>query len=60
MFSYYVDYQILNVYPHRLHMRVRAWTTKGATKKALRKLRQISVGTRFKVLSVKKGGANRG
>ena len=60
MFSYFVEYQILNVFPRSLVMRVRAWTIKQARKKALKRLKSVSCNGRFMILSIQKGGVTRG
>lgn len=59
MFSYFVEYEMLGVFPRSLKMRVRAWTEKQARKKALKRLKEIAIGRRFTILSIEKG-VNRG
>lgn len=54
MFNWYVDYEFTNVFPHTLTSRVRAWTKKGASKKAHKLIKRIAVNRRFRILQIRR------
>lgn len=54
MFNWFVDYEFANVFPHKLTSKVRAWTRRGASKKALKLVKKIAVNRRFRILEIRR------